>query len=529
MYDTTNNGDISPQTETETECPSNEQNAEAETAAPPNTRRTVQEPVKTLRERGISSATKRHFGIEDYAGVGLRYATKLLDGTVGPRRFKGIAVGEPCFAWSADASDSLPTIYNLDVLQDAERMQERLFLLQHETEVWPMHQSGLAAIALFEAPDEEAENFAARIEELGGYLSTQTPHREVQLLFDHDERGRCWALAAKTTLEQFGIRCHLLSLGSVGGATLGLGVGDLFESVGFEVTKFREELAMLQLVPPREMEQWRNDPTMGLPEIQSDDEELLLCLNEAQLEALPEPDCLIQDTLLSGGVTLMTGRENLGKSALAIAMGASVSLGIPWCGQPTNAGLVFYIAAEGANGINKRLKAWKVAMNITDLPNFRVLPMSVAVYEEAARERLIKTIQHHARIAREQAVEQGLEAPEVALVIIDTLAKTRGNLDENSQGDMTMYLEGLNELKERVGPAVLVLHHNNRAGEFRGSSSLTANADGHLLLIGESGGPQIVLKVAKLKDFADGQQYVLRRQIIDLGVGKNGKPQTSVV
>jgi len=71
------------------------------------------------------------------------------------------------------------------------------------------------------------------------------------------------------------------------------------------------------------------------------------------------------------------------------------------------------------------------------------------------------------------------------LVIIDTLNRSLGGLDENSNGDMGALLAILERLAREVGAAVLVLHHTSKAAALgglglsqqasRGASALTDN------------------------------------------------------
>ena len=83
------------------------------------------------------------------------------------------------------------------------------------------------------------------------------------------------------------------------------------------------------------------------------------------------------------------------------------------------------------------------------------------------------------------------------------------------------------------GAAVLLVHHNNRDDTYRGSSVLPANATGHLEISNppsKGQGQKIKIRVAKLKDFAQGHSLNLGSQVVEIGGGDEfGKPLSSLV
>jgi hypothetical protein len=185
-------------------------------------------------------------------------------------------------------------------------------------------------------------------------------------------------------------------------------------------------------------------------------------LNRAQLGELPKPEPLIADTIDQRTVALLAGYWGTGKSFVAQAWAASVATGTPWMGRPVHAGPAFYIAAEGAHGLDPRWTAWEYGWRHT-IPAERltVLPAPVNLLDAAAVDELC-----------------GLVAGQ-ALVVVDTLARCMVGGDENSAKDMGMAVDSLYRLREATGDGtVVVVHHTGKdKTTTRGSSALEAGVD----------------------------------------------------
>jgi len=71
---------------------------------------------------------------------------------------------------------------------------------------------------------------------------------------------------------------------------------------------------------------------------------------------------------------------------------------------------------------------------------------------------------------------QWLRAEQIEFVIIDVLARLHFG-KENSADDMTKIMLKFDELAQKSGAQVCVIHHSNAAGEGRGSSAIDGWAD----------------------------------------------------
>ena len=104
------------------------------------------------------------------------------------------------------------------------------------------------------------------------------------------------------------------------------------------------------------------------------------------------------------------------------------------------------------------------------------------------------------------------------LIVIDTLNKCFGGLDENSTADMTQFVRGLDDLRSHFPEgAILVVHHSgkDKARGERGSTVLRAAADTVIRL--DKQGRTITLKCEKQKDGEEFKDLRLTLKIVDLG------------
>jgi len=179
------------------------------------------------------------------------------------------------------------------------------------------------------------------------------------------------------------------------------------------------------------------------------------------LDKIPEPEPLIAGVLYCDSLAWIQGKSGDGKSFLAIDMGGSVGTGITWQGYPTTQGLVLYLAAEGAAGIKRRIRAWEESMGRA-MNNVLFLPLAVQAGLDGEW----------------QALRELVTELRPILVIIDTQARVTVGMEENAARDMGIFVHKLSQLRKSCGACILVVHHQGRNGDhMRGSTALYGSAD----------------------------------------------------
>lgn len=121
-------------------------------------------------------------------------------------------------------------------------------------------------------------------------------------------------------------------------------------------------------------------------------------------------------------------------------------------------GTVLYVAAEGAEGLAARRRAWEAHNNVRGLDRLRWYPEPVNLFDR-----------------REAAAFAALTAEIApAFVVIDTLARSMVGAEENSARDMGVVIEAAEAARRASGANVTCVHHTPKAGtaKARGSGSL---------------------------------------------------------
>lgn len=196
--------------------------------------------------------------------------------------------------------------------------------------------------------------------------------------------------------------------------------------------------------------------------------EQLRPLDESEIAELPPLAWLIDQHLPENGLGVIYGKPKSGKTFIGVSMACAVSVGVPWLGFPVLCPTqVVYIYAEGWRSTHKRVLAWKQAHGIEKLSNFYAIPCPVSITDERDLNLMVAAI-----------VNRGLKP---GLIVIDTLARCFGGLNENSTQDMSKFVESCDSLRNDAfpGSTVLVVHHSGKddAQGARGSSALLGAVD----------------------------------------------------
>ncbi|MBK9241585.1 MAG: AAA family ATPase [Acidobacteria bacterium] len=192
--------------------------------------------------------------------------------------------------------------------------------------------------------------------------------------------------------------------------------------------------------------------------------------------------------LVPGSISAIVGQPAAGKTLLVIRMTAEL----------LKAGRrVVVCALDGNGGLRGRLRAACSAFDLTHkhLENLVVVESLLLGDDKSVRD--VITV-----------------ATRADVVIIDTLARALGGLDENSASAVGTALNGCARISKGVGnAAVVIVHHMNKSGgSERGSTALRAGVDTLAFL--EDQGEERVLKTDKMRDAECPPPRVFRLRLI---------------
>lgn len=207
----------------------------------------------------------------------------------------------------------------------------------------------------------------------------------------------------------------------------------------------------------------------------------------------PRREWLVEDLLHKRAVSLLYGATGTGKTFVALDLAMSVATGAQFMGRNVSKGNVFYVISEGTSTFSDRAHAWLKSRGLTTASlhrRFCVWPGTFKLGRGDDQERLRESI-------REQFPNGG-----VNLIALDTLAMNFVG-DENSNGDMTKFVEDLGGLSAEFEAGVMALHHTGHRSPLqeRGGSALRGALDTSMLLLKPSGaGLNRVLQCKKQRE-----------------------------
>lgn len=203
-----------------------------------------------------------------------------------------------------------------------------------------------------------------------------------------------------------------------------------------------------------------------------------------RMDALPPLVPLVDGVLDMNTVNRVVGRSNHGKTFAMVDLACRVVTGTAWNGRDVRQGTVVYVAAEGAHGLRKRVRAWEEVNGTMVGDGLLVLPEPVQVTHEDMWRLFRRAVGHL----------------DPVLVVLDTQARITVGAEENSAKDMGIMIEQLERLRRENGACVVVVHHLGHQGEQgRGSSSVIAAMSTEIRVEREESGAVKVV-CAKQKD-----------------------------
>ncbi|MDQ3780467.1 MAG: helicase RepA family protein [Chloroflexota bacterium] len=220
---------------------------------------------------------------------------------------------------------------------------------------------------------------------------------------------------------------------------------------------------------------------------------------------LPDVDFVVDDLLPSGSACLLSGREKSGKGLLTLDICISIALAEPFLDRAVTEGPTIYCAAE-ENLRDVRARVGQRLGARRDAP-FYILPLDGSTDDRLQLDDPIGM----------QRLRGMVEDLQPRVLVLDTLRELH-TCREDLSDDMGPLLRPVRQLAHQTGTTIIVNHHQNKGGNFRGSTAIRAAFDlewaftrtddddesdgcprGTLKIEGRHG-PRLVLKVRVRKD-----------------------------
>lgn len=237
-------------------------------------------------------------------------------------------------------------------------------------------------------------------------------------------------------------------------------------------------------------------------------------LHASDLSSLPKRQYLVKNILDMGGMSVLYGASNSGKTFVAIDIACHIALGWLWRNKKTKVGGIIYVAAEGGLGLGERVEAFKAHNNLKGYPNIHVIPESVLLSGD------------HNDLDDFLGAIQGVKG--VKLIVLDTLARVMSGGDENSARDISEFVTLCDKIRFKTKAHVMIVHHSGKDDTrgARGSSALKAAVDTEIKVSQTEGGI-IEVKTEKQRDGRTGDVYCFKLSEYEVDKDEDGDPVIS--
>lgn len=194
-------------------------------------------------------------------------------------------------------------------------------------------------------------------------------------------------------------------------------------------------------------------------------------LSFSELVTRPDKEWLIDDLLGRGDYGMIFGDSGTGKTFAAINLVFCGVTGLKLANRfsiprPLS---IAYAAGEGVSGLPQRFKATREHFKDTQAieKNLHIFLNIPQLFDEKAPDSIYTFIGDW--------IDSGLG--QLDLLILDTLHAAAFGADENHAKDAGLILKALKAARDTLGCAVLLVHHANKQGTYRGSTALHGAMD----------------------------------------------------
>ena len=229
-------------------------------------------------------------------------------------------------------------------------------------------------------------------------------------------------------------------------------------------------------------------PNSSAPKSAPPPRQILTMIGDIEIK---DPDYLVDGTIETPSLIGLIGPSGSGKTFVALDMAMSIATGTPYHSMEVKAGPVIMSAGEGHTGIPRRVQAWCAhhGLNIANA-NLALTSRAVNLFDEGYVSAFCKEV---------DTIAQTKGAPR--LIVIDTVARHMGGLDENSAKDMGELIRTADKLKDDYHCAVMLVHHTGHANQdrARGSTAFKGALDTEII-VNPIGDHDLTTRCEKQKD-----------------------------
>lgn len=184
--------------------------------------------------------------------------------------------------------------------------------------------------------------------------------------------------------------------------------------------------------------------------------------DEYAIQPQPPIDYIIGDLITNSSLNVFYGEAGSKKTYSALSMAVAVANGKDWLGFSTKKSPVLIIDEEsGEKRLSRRLH--EVMMGADCTSTGQLYFISLAGFKLDKKDDV-------------RTIESEINKVGAKLVIFDALADIMDG-DENSKKDVQPVMNNLRKIADNTDSSILLIHHANKGGGYRGSTAIKASSD----------------------------------------------------
>lgn len=199
----------------------------------------------------------------------------------------------------------------------------------------------------------------------------------------------------------------------------------------------------------------------------------------------PPIEWIVEQLISEGSVNLFYGDPGTKKTYSMLSLAVCVALGKSWLGYVTKPRQVLIIDEESGD----RRFALRLGATIRGELGDESTPIQFVCLAGFRLDNKIDVIE----------LQELIEKTGAGMVIIDALADVMEG-DENSKQDTQPVFTALRRIAETTNAAIIVIHHSNKKGGYRGSSAIKGALDLMVKIESEEGSHLISFTSEKTRD-----------------------------
>jgi len=207
----------------------------------------------------------------------------------------------------------------------------------------------------------------------------------------------------------------------------------------------------------------------------------------------PQPPIkwVIEQLISEGSLSVFYGEPGSKKTYALISLAVCVAMGKPWLGHVSHPSNVLIVDEEsGERRLTLRIGA-SLLGELGD-ENTPLEYVSLAGFKLDNKNDVIE-------------IQELIEERQAGLLVIDALADVMEG-DENSKQDTQPIFSALRKIAESTNTAIIVIHHSNKSGGYRGSSAIKGALDLMVKIESDNDSNWVNFKSEKTRD-AEGVKF----------------------